>query len=487
MLKDWQESSARLQNPRVLVVGDVMLDRYLCGGVARISPEAPVPVVRVEEEIVRPGGAANVAANVAALGGRCHLLSVAGDDVPQGELISSIARYGVVIDFISDATSRTTEKIRILSGSQQITRVDREGLISESSRTGLKRRFFEIAPDFDVIIISDYAKGVLAEPTELLAYARKLGKITLVDPKQCDPAAYSNAYLLKPNQKEFDILFGAASTASEMAAKAREAMVRLNIDNVVVTRSAQGMLLIPQDGEEIEVPTSAKEVFDVSGAGDSVIAMLSIAIGSGVSLTESVMLANVAAGIAVSRVGTYVVTAADMLHRAARTGHALKVTPLKSLLGHLRSERSRGKKIVFTNGCFDILHPGHVRLLADARRQGDLLVVGVNSDRSVCNLKGEGRPVNTFADRAEVLSALDSVDFVVEFDAPTPIELIKAIQPNVLVKGGDYQPDKIVGADFVSDFGGIVLALPFHEGYSSTNVMRRNAMRRDEVREDKPL
>ena len=462
---------------RVLVVGDVMLDRYLMGQAIRISPEAPVPVVRIEEEDVRPGGAANVAANVAALGGRSHLLSVTGDDAAQRDLLATVAKYGVVIDFVADPTTRTTEKTRIVSGSQQITRVDREANISDEARAKLKRRFMEIAGDFDIIVLSDYAKGVLHDASEFLEYARILGKPTLVDPKRTELEAYRGAHVLKPNQKEFEALFGQAETTADIAARARCAMGRYGINNLVVTRGPLGMILLPQDGPEVEVPTFAQEVFDVSGAGDSVISMLAVALGSKNDLLSAVKLANVAAGVAVSRVGTYVVTAADMMHHAAgAAGHLSKVVTLKTLPAHLRRERLAGKKVVFTNGCFDILHPGHVRLLSDARKHGDLLVVGLNSDASVRGLKGDKRPVNTFADRAEVLAALDCVDFVVEFDAPTPIDLIKAVMPDVLIKGGDYEISSIVGSEFVTGHGGKVYALPFHDGYSTTGILTKSSV-----------
>ena len=458
----------------ILVVGDVMLDRYLLGDVTRISPEAPVPVLRTVREDMRPGGAANVAANVAAMGGRCTLLGVVGADAAAVDVARLVAAHGVEAALVTDAGQATTQKTRLVAGTQQIVRFDTDASVSEAARAALLAAFTAALPGADLVILSDYAKGCLPDPAAFIAAAGAAGLRCLVDPKQADPARYAGAFLLKPNRKEFELLFG---TTGSMADRARAALARHGFGNRVVTLGADGMLLAGADGSSAQVPTEAQEVFDVSGAGDTVIAALAIAIDSGASVAEAVTAANLAASIAVSHAGTYVVTARDMAERRAQAGAASKVLPLETLLPLLAAERRRGRRIVFTNGCFDILHPGHVRMLAACRRLGDVLVLGLNEDASVRRLKGPTRPVNTYADRAEVCAGLAAVDYVVGFEEDTPARLIEAVAPDVLAKGGDYSAGAlggkaaIVGADFVRARGGQVVAVQFHQGYSSTRII----------------
>ena len=462
------------RSARILVVGDVMLDRYLLGEVTRISPEAPVPVLRTVREETRPGGAANVAANVAAMGARCTLLGVVGADAAAAEVERLVAAHGAHAALVADPTQATTQKTRLVAGSQQIVRFDTDASVTDAARARLLAAFEAALPGADLVILSDYAKGSLAEVGAFLAAARAAGVRCLVDPKQADPARYAGAFLLKPNRKEFELLFG---TAGAIADRARAALVRHGLQHLVVTLGADGMLLVSADGDMRQVPTEAQEVFDVSGAGDTVIAALAVAIAGGTSVAEAVTSANIAASIAVSHAGTYVVTARDMAARLAHGATPSKVLGLEALLPQLEAERRRGRRIVFTNGCFDILHPGHVRMLNACRRLGDVLVLGLNEDASVRRLKGPTRPVNRFEDRAEVMAGLAAVDYVVGFGEDTPARLIEAVAPDVLAKGGDYSAEAlsgkeaIVGADFVRARGGQVVAVQFHQGYSSTRII----------------
>ena len=460
--------------PHILVVGDVMLDRYLLGEVTRISPEAPVPVLRTVREQTRPGGAANVAANVAAMGARCTLLGVVGADAAAREVERLVVAHGAEAALVADPGQATTQKTRLVAGSQQIVRFDTDASVTDTARATLLQHFTAALPGADLVILSDYAKGSLDDVAGFLAAARAAGVRCLVDPKQADPARYAGAFLLKPNRREFEQLFGTAGTMAERAAVA---LALHGLDHLVVTLGADGMLLVSADDVVRQVATEAQEVFDVSGAGDTVIAALAVALAGGASVADAVISANTAASIAVSHAGTYVVTARDMADRLARAGDASKVLPLDRLLPLLSAERRRGKRIVFTNGCFDILHPGHVRMLAACRRLGDLLVLGLNEDASVRRLKGPSRPVNPFMDRAEVMAGLAAVDYVVGFAEDTPARLIEAIAPDVLAKGGDYSADApvgdqaIIGAEIVRTRGGQVVAVQFHQGYSSTRII----------------
>ncbi len=453
-----------------------MLDRYLFGEVTRISPEAPVPVLRTLREERRPGGAANVAANVAAMGADCSLLGIAGADAACEELTGVLAPYGVRCDLITQRGHATTQKTRLVAGTQQIVRFDHDSTVEPDAVAALEARFLTLLPSADIVILSDYSKGSLAAMPRLLKAAAAAGVRTLVDPKAPPATTFTGAWLLKPNHREFTLLFGSASDREAILARGRAAVRELGLQHLVVTLGADGMLLISADGTHAHVPTEAQEVFDVSGAGDTVIAALAVALAEGSGMPQAVAAANLAASIAVSHTGTYVVTAADIARRQAQVGPGKILSPagLAAQLGRLRSQ---GKRIVFTNGCFDILHPGHVRMLAAARKLGDVLVVGLNEDESVRRLKGPTRPVNTYADRAEVLAGLAAVDFVTSFGEDTPLELITLLQPDVLVKGGDYTLEKIVGADVVLGRGGHVVAVDFHEGYSTTRTIARSSGR----------
>jgi len=459
------------KRPHVLVVGDAMIDRYIIGETHRISPEAPVPVVRAGREEMRAGGAANVAANVAGLGPRCSLLTICGDDAAGEDLARLMAQHGVVLDRVVEPGQRTTQKTRLISGVQQIARIDQDGTAGATARAELARRFEASLDGVRAVIFSDYDKGTLADLPALIAIARRRGVATFVDPKAPDPARYAGAFLLKPNAREFHALFGECPE-ERIAERARQALAELGLDYLVVTRGAKGILMVSRTGEVVDHPTEALEVFDVTGAGDTIIAALVAGIVEGLPIAAAIDQANLAASIAVSRPGTYVVTRADLEERLYRRGHATtKLVPLPLLAGRLDQARAGGARIVFTNGCFDVLHAGHVRLLDLARRRGDMLVVGLNSDASVGRLKGSSRPVNGLADRAEVLSGLSAVDHVVMFEEDTPLNLIRAIRPDVLVKGGDYTVETIVGADLVRESGGEVFIAPMLAGRSTTSML----------------
>ncbi|WP_308727131.1 PfkB family carbohydrate kinase [Burkholderia ambifaria] len=467
--------------PRILVVGDIMLDRYVIGGVSRISPEAPVPVLAVGRDENRPGGAANVAANVSAMGGDATLLAVVGHDSASIELQKCLQEYGVQTRFVSDPEGGTTQKTRLMAGTQQIARVDRDVRPTARTQALLLEEFRQVASDHDLIVFSDYAKGTLDHLPEFLAAAAALNVPTLVDPKRTDPAFYRGATLLKPNNSEFIGLFGDYASEEELLERARHALTELNLRHLVVTRGAKGMVYVSTDGHRGSIPTHARDVFDVSGAGDTVLSALALALARGTPVSEAVHIANVAAGIAVSHSGTYVVTAdevRDQLNPSRQ--RAPKLVDEETLGKLLLTHRQRGEVIVFTNGRFDTLNPGHIRFLNEARAQGDILVVGLNSDASVHELDGSGRPGNSLADRAEVLAGLAAVDYVVEFDAPTPLKLIESLEPDVLVKGGDYDVNDIVGHDAVSARGGRVAALAFHDGYPTTRVVRKISTVRDQ-------
>ncbi|MDQ0022633.1 D-beta-D-heptose 7-phosphate kinase/D-beta-D-heptose 1-phosphate adenosyltransferase [Variovorax paradoxus] len=457
---------------RILIVGDIMLDRYVIGEVSRISPEAPVPVLAATHDENRPGGAANVAANIAAMGGDATLLAIVGEDSASVELERTLQTYGVTTLFIPDAQAGTTQKTRLVVGTQQIARVDRDVRPTAQTQARLLEEFLQHAAQYDLIVFSDYSKGALDRLPEFLDAASRLGIPTLVDPKRTSSEFYRSATLLKPNNSEFIGLFGPYDSEEDLAAKGLRALQELQLQHLVITRGAKGMVVVSADGGTTFMPTRAKDVFDVSGAGDTVLAALALELAARRPIAEAVHTANIAAGIAVSHSGTYVVTKEDMeLEAVDLHSDRPKILSESALKAALAQQRLRGRKIVFTNGCFDILHPGHVRLLKAARALGDVLVLALNSDDSVRRLKGPKRPINSFEHRAEVVAGLSSVDYVVEFDAPTPIETIKLAMPDVLVKGGDYPVADIVGYAEVTARGGRVLALDFHTGFSTSRIV----------------
>lgn len=459
------------RHARVLVVGDVMLDVYWQGSTHRISPEAPVPVVRVEDESVRVGGAGNVAVNVAALGGQACLVALVGQDAEARQLAALLADQGVQHDLL-DCAVQTLRKLRVLSRHQQLIRLDFEPPVGASP--GLLEAMTRHLAAADCVVLSDYAKGALVEAPAMIERARARGLPVYIDPKGTDYARYRGATLLTPNLAEFEAVAGRCADVDDLARRGERMRAELALEALLITRGEQGMTLIEAGRPARHFPTRAREVYDVTGAGDTVIAALAAARAAGATLEEAVQIANYAAGVVVGKLGT--ATASREEIRAAMDEHApleRGIVAEADLVERVARARAAGERIVMTNGCFDLLHPGHVTYLAQARALGDRLIVAVNDDASVRRLKGAGRPVNPLAARMTVLAALASVDWVVPFCEDTPERLICRLRPDVLVKGGDYHPSQIAGADCVLAAGGEVRILPFIPGHSTTAILGR--------------
>jgi D-beta-D-heptose 7-phosphate kinase/D-beta-D-heptose 1-phosphate adenosyltransferase len=466
---------------RLLVVGDLMLDEYLWGKAERISPEAPVQVVEVTREDVRLGGAGNVINNLVVLGCRVVACSVIGGDDNGTILQRAFTGKGVDVNGVfQDPMRATSKKTRVVAANQQIVRIDRES--KEDISGEFEERILEFirarASQFQAILISDYAKGVLTAKTleGIIAVARKMRVPVVVDPKGKDYGKYSGASILTPNRKEAEIAAGIAIVDEESLREAAHKLLDdVDLDALLITRSEQGMSLFLRGGEMVHIPTVAREVYDVTGAGDTVLAVMGLALACGRDYADAAQLANVAAGIAVGKVGTSTVSPGEII---AAVGHVhrdseTKIKNLDVLAAIVAKEKEKGKRVVFTNGCFDLLHAGHVKYLQKARSFGDLLVLGLNSDQSVRRLKGDKRPLINEAERGHILSALDCVDYVIIFEEDTPLKLIETLQPAVLVKGGDYTPDRVVGREIVESWGGRVELVEFVDGKSTTNIIEK--------------
>jgi len=462
---------------RVLVAGDVMLDRYWTGPTARISPEAPVPVVRIQQDETRPGGAANVALNVTALGGAARLLGVVGRDEAGRALRERLQAQRVHTDFLEANRAPTITKLRVLSRHQQLIRLDFEeslGAVGVFDRAALLASFRRALEQVQVAVLSDYGKGTLADAAELVAAARAARRPVLIDPKGVDWRPYAGATLLTPNLGEFEAVVGRCESEAQLVEKAENLRRELALDALLVTRSEHGMSLIAPGHAPLHLPAEAREVYDVTGAGDTVIAVFAAALAAGHDYAHAARLANLAAGIVVGKLGTATVSPAE-LARAIRRTHEEDSGVLgeDELLERVAAARAQGQVIVMTNGCFDLLHAGHVRYLEAAKKLGDVLIVAVNDDASVRRLKGPGRPLNKVADRMRLLAALKCVDWVVPFAEDTPERLIGRVLPDLLVKGGDYKPEQIAGYQAVKRNGGQVVILEYHPGYSTTNLLDR--------------
>jgi len=468
----------------VLVVGDVMLDQYVWGEVERISPEAPVPVVRATLRDERPGGAANVAMNLANLGASVTLVGFAGGDAEQHRLESLLAERGIEPCFMATPNSPTTTKLRILSGHQQIMRLDTESRlqVSGEAHEQLLQRALAALSDAAVVVLSDYAKGTLSEDVcqALIRAAAQRGVPVLVDPKQQDFARYRGATAVCPNLKELAAATGVPAGEVDRVLGAGQALVSsLGLQCMVATLGEKGIAVLrPQS--RVHAPAVVRQVYDVSGAGDTVVAILALAMACDLPMEAAVELANVAAGVVVGEVGTAPIQREELLGALSQQiplPMDEKVLPPERLLARVASWRWAGERIVFTNGCFDILHIGHIRLLEEARRRGERLIVGLNSDASVRRLKGGSRPVVGQDERARVLAALSAVDAVVLFEEDTPLRLIEALRPDVLVKGGDYTEDNVVGAREVRAWGGRVELIPLVPGASTTRLIAKSVAR----------
>lgn len=465
---------------RILVVGDLMLDRYILGEVDRISPEAPVPVLRHAQRYERAGGAANVAMNLAGLGCEAVLAGFWGEDAERGELEAMLQAAGVDCVGVVTTALPTISKTRIVGRTQQLLRLDIEGQerpgAEEEAR--LLERVEALLPKVHAVVLSDYAKGALTATLceRVIRAARHVALPVLADPKTPDLSKYTGATVVCPNLHELQMATGVGSTELDRLLRAGEAQRREHdLKYLAVTMSERGIRLLSEQGD-YNSPARAREVFDVSGAGDTVIATMAGAIAAGLQAETAVELANLAAGIVVGKVGTVPIAHHELtatLTPSKGISDAEKILSRDQVTARVREWRAAGETVVFTNGCFDLLHVGHVTLLEDCRRFGSKVVLGLNTDASVQRLKGPSRPVVSEADRARVMAALGAVDAVTLFDEDTPIELIRALEPDVLVKGGDYTVETVVGHEIVQASGGRVEIVPTVEGFSTTGIVRK--------------
>ncbi|MDD2156307.1 bifunctional D-glycero-beta-D-manno-heptose-7-phosphate kinase/D-glycero-beta-D-manno-heptose 1-phosphate adenylyltransferase HldE [Glaesserella parasuis] len=466
--------SPQFNNAKVLVLGDVMLDRYWFGSTNRISPEAPVPVVKVQENEDRAGGAANVAMNIASLNVPVTLHGLVGNDDAGRALDKLLSEHRIQNQCVAVDSHPTITKLRILSRHQQLLRLDfEEGFHNLDCQALLAKLAAEITA-YGALILSDYGKGTLDTVQQMIQIARQANVPVLIDPKGTDFERYRGATLLTPNMSEFEAVAGHCRDEDEIVTKGLKMIADFDLSALLITRSEKGMTLLRPNQDPFHLPTQAKEVYDVTGAGDTVISVLATAIADGRPLEEACYLANAAAGIVVGKLGTSTVSPSELeqaIHQRAETGFG--VVSEDELKVIVKQSKTRGEKIVMTNGCFDILHPGHVSYLENARKLGDRLIVAVNTDESVKRLKGESRPINDLDARMAVLAGLASVDWVVPFGEDTPQRLIGEILPDLLVKGGDYKPEEIAGSQEVWANGGEVRVLNFENGCSTTNVIKK--------------
>lgn len=466
--------SSQFHQAKVLVLGDVMLDRYWFGSTQRISPEAPVPVVKVQENEERAGGAANVAMNIAGLNVPVTLLGLIGNDEAGrvlGKLLEShhIRNHCVALD-----SHPTITKLRVISRHQQLLRMDFEEDFHQADSAELLAKLSAEITACGALVLSDYGKGTLDQVQLMIQIARNANVPVLIDPKGTDFERYRGATLLTPNMSEFEAVAGVCRDEAEIVVKGLKMIRDFELSALLITRSEKGMTLLRPDCEPFHLPTQAREVYDVTGAGDTVISVLATAIADGRALEEACYLANAAAGVVVGKLGTSTVSPSELemaIHQ--RGDSSFGVVTESELHRQIQLAKTRGEKIVMTNGCFDILHPGHVSYLDNARKLGDRLIVAVNSDASVKRLKGESRPINDLDSRMAVLAGLASVDWVVPFEEDTPQRLIGEVLPDLLVKGGDYQVEQIAGHKEVLANGGEVRVLNFENGCSTSNVIKK--------------
>lgn len=459
-------------NARVLVVGDVMLDRYWSGPTSRISPEAPVPVVKVSDIEDRAGGAGNVALNIASLTSSASLMGLVGEDDNAQVLEQTLTHHNITTAFTSVSTHPTITKLRVLSRHQQLIRLDFEESFAGADNSAMLASFKQQVSECDVVILSDYGKGALHNIEDFIAVANAADKAIFIDPKGSDFTRYSGATLITPNMSEFEQVVGPCKDEADLLSKGFELLETVGLDALLVTRSEKGMTLFQKGEQPVHLAATAREVYDVTGAGDTVISVLAAAFAAGSTLAEATALANTAAALVVAKLGTATVSLAE-LRREAKADEVAHggIMNEDALLEMILTAKSQGETLVMTNGCFDILHPGHVSYLKNAKKLGDKLIVAVNTDDSVRRLKGEGRPINPTDHRMDVLAGLESVDFVVPFSEDTPQRLIAKLLPNILVKGGDYKIEDIAGGKEVIENGGEVQVLNFEDGCSTTNII----------------
>ena len=458
---------------KVLIAGDMMLDRYYYGSVSRISPEAPVPVINVKSEIYTLGGAGNVVNNIKGLTADCTIIGAGKKDDDAGRLLNNLFNNIQAKSFFIDADMPTISKLRVVGGKQQIARLDFEDIhpFSEEVNNQIKSIYESELENHNVVIISDYGKGLCSHEicSFIIEKANSQNKKVLIDPKGSNWDKYSNAYLVTPNVKELSEVCGCEIENEDEPVIKYGTMIRekYNLTYLIVTRSEKGITIIGKDHIKT-IPTQAMEVFDVSGAGDTVISSIAVFLGLNLNIDDAVYLANAAAGVVVGKLGTAPITLSE-LHYSLSGFRSSKVVSFNHIVDIIKREKSFNKKIVFTNGCFDILHRGHVTYLKHAKTLGDILVLGLNSDDSVRRLKGPERPVNNEQDRAVVLEALECIDYIVIFEEDTPLNLIKNVMPDILVKGGDYKAEDVVG----KEYAGRVEIIDFVEGYSTTSTINK--------------
>ena len=457
---------------RVLVVGDVMLDRYWTGPTSRISPEAPVPVVKVNDIEDRAGGAGNVALNIASLTAKASILGLVGTDDNARVLEETLDHKHINTQFTAIDSHPTITKLRVLSRNQQLIRLDFEDPFDAVDNSQMLANFKQQLDNCDVVVLSDYGKGALYNIEAFIQAGRDAGKPVLIDPKGTQFERYRGATLITPNLSEFEGVVGHCKDEADLVEKGFALLESAGLESLLVTRSEKGMTLFQKGEQPVHLAATAREVYDVTGAGDTVISVLAAAVAAGASLPEATALANTAAALVVAKLGTATVSLAE-LRREAKADEIAHggIMVEQQLFNTVKNAQSSGETIVMTNGCFDILHPGHVSYLKNAKKLGDRLIVAVNTDASVKRLKGEGRPIIPTDHRMDVLAGLESVDWVVPFEEDTPQELIAKILPNILVKGGDYKIEDIAGGAEVIANGGEVQVLNFEDGCSTTNII----------------
>ena len=467
-------SMPNFQQAQVLVVGDVMLDRYWYGETARISPEAPVPIVKVGELEDRPGGAGNVALNIASLGAGAVLTGIIGNDDNAKSLTEALQAAQVYCDFHTSVEQPTITKLRVLSQKQQLLRMDFEEAFQAGDAEQLYTRFCKLLEHVGTVVLSDYAKGSIANPQAFIAAANERNIPVLVDPKGSDFGRYKYASLLTPNLSEFEAVVGKCANEAELVERGLGLLETFSLGALLITRGEHGMTLLRAGLPELHLPARAREGYDVTGAGDTVISTLAASLAAGSALPDAVGLANIAAGIVVGKVGTASVSAPELRRAVLRQrGPERGVITAEQLKIMVDDAHAQGERVVMTNGCFDIIHAGHVGYIDQARALGDRLIVAINADASVKRLKGVGRPINSLERRAAVLAGLESVDWVVGFSEDTPENLLRLIQPDVLVKGGDYDEGGVVGGEIVKAYGGEVKVLDFLDNCSTTAIVEK--------------
>lgn len=448
----------------ILVIGDIMLDEFIFGNVERINPEAPVPILNVKKREIRLGAAANVANNIISLGGNCVLFGITGDDNSAKKIINLAKEQKISLYLIKDKNVPTIKKTRAIAQNQHLLRLDFEEKYKPNQVFFDALKELLVQNNFDAILVSDYAKGTITK--EVMEILKQSNKPIFVDPKPANKDLYKGVFLITPNLKEAKELVNEPVSEKLTGEFLGEQLCQLYDANILITKSEKGMTLHEKNKESFNIPTQAKEVYDVTGAGDTVISTITLAYSCCADLKTSALLSNIAAGISVGKIGTSPVLKEELINELFRDESKIKsLEELKLLVDDLKL---KNKKIVFTNGCFDILHTGHTRLLSFAKKQGDILILGLNSDDSVKRLKGETRPINAQEKRAEVISNFPQINFITIFEQDTPLELIEALRPDIIVKGGDWKPENVVGNHIAE-----IRIFNTIEGESTTNIIKK--------------